>query len=195
VRQNSLFHHLLPPFKEGDRAKPRDMRLIAPEAPPWSLALSTAVQHVLVALTFLVYSLLAGQALGLEGRELRDFLALGILVMGFGTLINGLTTPLSAGHLLVRIPAPTILAVFIVVVETSGAGPAMGGVLAAACLVLLLGRFLPRLRVLFPAEITGIVVFLLGLSLIPLGMGRLALACRRSPPSSCFGPRRCWAPC
>lgn len=44
-----LFHPLLPPFKEKSRAKPRDMRLIAPEAPPWSLALKTAVEHVLIA--------------------------------------------------------------------------------------------------------------------------------------------------
>jgi xanthine/uracil permease len=163
---------LLPPFAEGRYEKPRDMLYIAPDRPSWSTTLNTAMQHTVVALMFMIYAVIGGQALGLEPAPLCDFMALGILVMGIGTVLNGLTTRLSPGQLLVKIPDPIPLTVFIVVVEAAGAGPAFGGLLAAGLLLLLLGRLLPMLRVLIPAEVTGVVILLLGLSLIRGGIQR-----------------------
>ncbi len=99
-------------------------------------------------------------------------MALSILVMGIGTLLNGLTTRCSAGHLLVVFPGPLIMAVFIAVVHAAGPGAAAGGALISGLALLVLGRFLPALRWLFPAEVSGVLLMLLGLSLIPIGINR-----------------------
>jgi xanthine permease XanP len=165
---------ILPPFAEVQREKPRDMLYTASDRPPWSTTLSAGLQHALVALMLVVYSVIVGQAIGLHDTDLRDFVALGILVMGFGTLLNGLATRMSAGHLLVKIPNPITMFVFIAVANALGPGAAAGGILVAGLLVMVLGRFLPLLRLLFPAEVTGIMLMLLGMSLIPGGIDRAA---------------------
>jgi len=169
---HNAFDRFLPPFAEGKREKPRDMLYLASDRPPWSTTLSVSIQHVIVALMLLIYSVIAGQTMGLAGAQLRDFLALGMLVIGFGTVLNGLTTRFSAGHLLINQQGPLNITIFIAVVESSGPGAAAGGVLVYALMMLILGRFLPLLRVLFPAEVSGVLLVLLGMGLVPVGIRR-----------------------
>jgi xanthine/uracil permease len=169
---NKALDSLLPPFTEGKRNQPRDMLYIAQDQPPWPTTLSVGVQHVMVALMLLLYSVIAGQAMGLEGDQLRDFVALGLLITGFGTLLNALTTRVSAGHLLVNFQGPLGMTVFVAVVQAAGPGAAAGGVLVSGLVMLVLGRFLPKLRKLFPAEVSGVLLLLLGMSLIPGGIRR-----------------------
>jgi xanthine/uracil permease len=167
-----LLDRLFPPFREGVREKPRDMLSIAPDRPPWSMTASAALQHLLVALMFVVYSIVAGQAIGLEGDALRDFVAIGILIMGLGTILNGLTTRVSAGHLLITVPDSVTWGVFIIVATQLGVSAAAGGVLILGALIMVLGRFLPLLRVIFPTEVAGVVLVLLALTLGPAGVER-----------------------
>lgn len=167
-----LIDRLFPPFREGVREKPRDMLYIAPEQPPWSTTATAALQHILVALMFVVYSIVAGQAIGLQGDPLRDFVAIGILIMAFGSILNGSTTRFSAGQLLMTIPDSVTLSVFILVATQVGTSAAAGGILVLGVLVMVLGRFLPRLRVIFPAEVAGVVLVLLALTLVPVGVER-----------------------
>jgi xanthine/uracil permease len=150
------------------------MLYIAADRPPWPTTLSTGLQHALVALMFVIYSVIAGEAIGLEAARLRDFVAIGILTMGLGTLINGLTTRISAGHLLVNIPDPLTIGLFIAVATHFGPQAAAGGIIVMALVILVLGRFLPYLRAWFPAEISGIALLLLGVTLIAPGIERAA---------------------
>lgn len=167
-----LVDRLFPPFREGVREKPREMLYIAPDHPPWPTTASAALQHLLVALMFVVYSIVAGQAIGLQDDTLRDFVAIGILIMGLGTILNGLTTRVSAGHLLMTVPDSVTLSVFIIVATQFGVSAAAGGILILGLLTMVLGRFLPLLRVIFPAEVAGVVLVLLALTLVPAGVER-----------------------
>ncbi len=167
-----LFDSILPPFVDAKREKPREMLYIAQEAPPWSTTLLAGAQHALVAMMLVVYMVIAGTDIGLSGGPLRGFVSLGVVIIGFGTLLNGLTTRVSAGHLLVFIPSTVTLMVFISVANTFGLGAATGGVFVAGIAVFFLGRFLPRLRVLFPPEVTGVLLLLLGMGLLPGGVRR-----------------------
>jgi xanthine/uracil permease len=167
-----LLDRLLPPFSEPAREKPRNMLFIAHERAPWPTALSTAFQHALVALMFTIYSVIAGQAIGLDGTALRDFVAIGIIIMGLGTLLNGLTTRVSGGHLLVQIPDPVHMGLFIAIVSSLGLGAWSGGLLLAGLLILLIGRFPRFLRTLFPPQVIGVMPVLVGMSLIPAGIQR-----------------------
>ena len=150
------------------------MLYVAPDRPPWPTTLSTGLQHALVALMFVVYSVIAGEAIGLEAATLRDFVAIGILIMGLGTMLNGLTTRFSAGHLLVNIPDPLTVGLFIAIASGFGPQAAGGGMIVLAVMILLLGRFLPLLRAWFPAEISGIALLLLGVTLVAPGIERAA---------------------
>ena len=166
----SAVDRLLPPFAEPPPSKPRNMQFTAAEAAPWPTAVSAGFQHVLVALMFLLYSVIAGEAIGLDGAVLRDFVAIGIVIMGLGTLLNSLTTRVSAGHLLVQIPDPIHMGLFIAIASSLGVGAWTGGLLLAGLLILIIGRFPRFLRILFPPQVIGVMPVLLGMSLIPAGI-------------------------
>ncbi len=148
------------------------MLYIAHETPPWSTVLLAGLQHMLVAMMLVVYMVIAGRDIGLPDEALQGFVTMGIVIMGIGTLLNGLTTRVSAGHLLVLIPSTMTMLVFISVANTFGFGAVAGGVFVAGIIVFFMGRFLPRLRVLFPPEVTGVLLLLLGMSLLPGGVRR-----------------------
>lgn len=168
----AILDRLLPPFTEGTRERPRDILYLAADRPPWPIAFAAGLQHAMAAVMLSIYCVVAGQGIGLEGHMLSDFLALSILVMGAGTLLSALTTRCSAGHLLVVLPGPLIMAVFVAVYHAGGPGAVTIGPLVSGLVIMVSGRLQPMLRLLFPAEVSGVLLILLGLSLVPVGIER-----------------------
>ncbi len=169
---NKVIDFFLPPFVDTAREKSRDMLYVAHETPPWPTVITGGIQHTLIAMMLVVYMVIAGTDVGLSGAPFRGFVTMGIVIMGIGTLLNGLATRISGGHLLVHIPSPITMIVFVAVVNTFGLGAAAGATLIAGIVVFFMGRFLPGLRVLFPPEVTGVLLLLLGMSLLPGGVRR-----------------------
>jgi xanthine permease XanP len=163
---------LLPPFTEPAGIKPRDMLYVAHEVPPRSMAVALAVQHVALALMLIVYLVVTGTACGLSDAALRNFVSLGIAIMGIGTLVNALRTRISAGHLMVRVPSTVAMASFITSSQSHGLAAAAGATLAAGVVIFLLGRYMTHLRRLFPPEVNGVLLILLGISLVPEALRR-----------------------
>jgi xanthine/uracil permease len=95
-----------------------------------------------------------------------------IIVMGLATFLQSLTTRFSSGHLVVHNPSTVSMAGFIAVATSFGAGAAAGGLILAGILIVFLSRFLSRLQYVFPPEVTGVLLVLLGLSLVDGGVTR-----------------------
>ena len=172
MRWRVLLERAFPPFSDRKREKPREMLYIATERPGWPLAIIGGAQHALVALMLVIYTVIIGQALEIDGEQLRGFVSLEIIVMGLVTLVQSLTTRLSAGHLVVHIPSTLSMAGFIAVASTFGLEAAAGGLLVAGIAVFALSRFLSRLQVFFPPEVSGVLLVLLGLTLVQSGVTR-----------------------
>ena len=169
-----IIDRFLPPFAEPTREKPREILYLAHERPPLFATTALSFQHALVALSLVIYLVISGKAMALPKEQLQNFVSLGIVVMALGTLLNSLTTRLSAGHLIVQVPAVMTMAVFISVVADYGLNAAAGGILISGLCVLTFGRFVNKLRVMFPPEVMGVLLVLLGISLVPGGVDRSA---------------------
>jgi xanthine/uracil permease len=172
VRWKIAFERAFPPFSDRKREKPREMLYIADERPGWSLAMVGGAQHALVALMLVIYTVIVGQSLEIGEDRLRGFVSLEIVIMGLVTLLQSLTTRLSAGHLVVHIPSTLSMAGFIAVASTFGLEAAAGGLLVAGCAIFLLSRFISRLQMFFPPEVSGVLLVLLGLTLVKSGVTR-----------------------
>jgi xanthine/uracil permease len=169
-----IVDRFLPPFAEPKREKPREILYLAHETPPLFATVALGLQHALVALSLVIYLVIVGKAMALPEVQLQNFISLGIVIMALGTLLNCLSTRLSAGHLIVQVPAVLTMAVFISVVAEYGLNAAAGGVLVSGLCVFVLGRFVSRLRIIFPPEVMGVLLVLLGISLLPGGFDRSA---------------------
>ena len=168
----SILARAFPAFSDSKRDKPRGMMFIANENPGRRLTLVTGAQHALVVLMLVIYTVIVGREIGLADAELRGFVTLEIVVMGLATLLQSLTTRFSAGHLVVHAPSTVSMAGFIAVASTFGIEAAAGGLIIAACVVLLLSRVLSHLQVFFPPEVSGVLLLLLGLTLVESGVRR-----------------------
>ena len=163
---------LFPPFAETKREKPRDMSYVAHETPDLGTTLAVGATHTLSALMLVIYTVVVGREVGLTGAELRGFVALEVVVMGFATFLQSRTTRFSSGHLIVHSPSLMSMSAFIVAATHFGLGAAAGGLILSALVIIALARLLPHLRTFFPPEVAGVLLVLLGLSLVEGGVRR-----------------------
>ena len=172
MRLRRLLDAVFPPFRDSKREKPREMVYVAQQRPDTYTALVVGATHAMSALMLVIYTVIAGRAIGLDDGALRGFVALEIVVMGVATVLQSLTTRFSSGHLVVHIPSTIGMAAFVAAATQFGIGAAAGGLILSALVILLLARFLPRLQPYFPPEVAGVLLVLLGLTLIEGGVSR-----------------------
>jgi xanthine/uracil permease len=148
------------------------MSYIAPDKPELYTTLALGATHTLSALMLVVYTVIIGTEIGLSDSELRGFVALEIVVMGIATLLQSQTTRFSSGHLIVHSPSVISMGAFITAASQFGLSAAAGGLILSALVIIMLARLLPRLQTLFPPEVAGVMLVLLGLSLVERGVQR-----------------------
>ncbi len=167
-----LFDSVFPPFVESSVEKPKEILFTAGEQPNGPTTIIVGAQHALIVLALIVYPVIVGQAIGLSDTEMRGFISLQIMILGIVTIIQNLPSRFGSGQLIVHNPSIISMATFIAVANTFGLGAAAGGTLISSLVVIFLSRLLPKLQALFPAEITGVLLLLLGLSLVEGGVTR-----------------------
>lgn len=164
-----MLNKIFPPFSEAHREKPRDMLFIAHEKPDTMTTVVAASQHVLIILMLTVYVVYVGREIGFTGAQLRSFISIEIVVVGIVTLLQSLKTRFSSGHLVIHAPNLMSMAALSAIVLNFGLGAAAGAYILSGAIVIILARFLPKLQKLFPPEVTGILLVLLGLTLVKGG--------------------------
>lgn len=144
----------------------RDDRL-----PPHRL-LGLALQHLILLLMFIVYPVMAGRGLGLSEVAEIPFLTMAILSVGIGTIVQSLPAPWGSGHLHVHQPSPIFLPLALQTLPFGGLAALAPMVVTAGVFQIALARGLHWLRRGFPPEVIGVVVVLLGISLVPGALTR-----------------------
>jgi xanthine permease XanP len=140
--------------------------------PPGALAL-LAVQHIfLMSSTLLLPVVLISEIGGGEG-EAAAVVALTMMVCGFGTILQALRLPyVGSGFLCPNLCGPNFFAASVSAAWLGGLPLMRGMTIAAGIVEIVFARFFHRLAFLFPAEVTGLVVFMVALSLVPVGASR-----------------------
>ncbi|BBK40340.1 hypothetical protein STVA_03600 [Allostella vacuolata] len=131
-----------------------------------------ALQHLILLLMFLVYPVMVGRGLGLSDNAELPFLTMAILAVGIGTVVQSLPAPWGSGHLHVHQPSPIFLPLALQTLPFGGLAALAPLVVLAGLSQLVLARCLRWLRRGFPPEVIGIVVVLLGVSLVPGALAR-----------------------
>ena len=149
------------------RDKPKDLLYGIDDRPPPATLVAVAGQHVLLALMLAVFAVLAGRGIGLDPARTAAFTGACLFCLGLGTAAYGIRSRLTPGLPLVNIPNPATLATYVAVVNLFGLEATVGAFLVANVVIFLLAGTLPRLRAWFPPEVIGVVVLMLGVSLLP----------------------------
>lgn len=152
--------------------KPSNIVYSADEKPPIGTVIALGLQHATLALLFLVYPLVAAEEAGLSFDDTQVLLTSCIIFMGIATIVECRPRP-GAGMLLIQMPNTPHLP--LAVQSLTAGGPALYAAmsLVAALTQLSLTRFMKALRAVFPPEICGVAVTMLGVALAPAALRRV----------------------
>ncbi|WP_085521570.1 nucleobase:cation symporter-2 family protein [Tuberibacillus sp. Marseille-P3662] len=138
--------------------------------------LSLGFQHVLAMYAGAVLvPLLIGQALGLSGTELSYLVSIDLAASGVATLLQvwknrffGIGLPVVLGCTF------TAVAPMITIGKQFGLSGIYGSILIAGLVVILIAKYFSKIIKLFPPVVTGSVVTIIGMSLIPTAIDKMA---------------------
>ncbi|MFK3958958.1 nucleobase:cation symporter-2 family protein [Guptibacillus hwajinpoensis] len=138
--------------------------------------LSLGIQHVLAMYAgAVVVPLIVGGALGLSGKELTYLVSIDIFMCGMASILQvwknrffGIGLPVVLGCTF------TAVGPMIAIGGTYGITAIYGAILAAGLFVILISPIFSKLIAFFPPVVTGSVVTIIGITLIPVAMGNIA---------------------
>lgn len=141
--------------------------------PPFGLSLLLAIQHLLAAIGGIIaVPLVLGGVLGLLTEDTIVLVNAALLVSGIVTIIQcqgvgpvGLRLPTVMGTSFTFVAAAIAIGF-----SEHGVAGIMGSALVGSLVMIIGSFFMPYVRKLFPPVVTGVVVMMIGLSLIPVAV-------------------------
>ena len=143
------------------------------EKPPLTVTLLMGLQHVFLMCSTLVLPVVIVRETGGTMTEIAGVVALSMIAAAVGTALQALGKgPMGSGYLCPNLCGPSFLAVSMQAVWLGGLPLMHGMTLLAGMAEALFSRVVHRLRFLFPNQVTGVVVLMVGVALIPLGSSK-----------------------
>jgi xanthine permease XanP len=141
------------------------------ETPPPAIIALTGMQHVGLVAINLVYPVLIFRAAGVPADSIANFLALGMLVLGIATFLQvGRFGPVGSGYMCPATFTATYFVPSLLAAKVGGAPLVFGMTVLAGVLETALAPLLNRLRAIFPPEISGLIIVMIGLSAAVSGL-------------------------
>ena len=113
--------------------------------------------------------LIVGGAAGLSGSDLALLVTAGLFVSGLATLLQTLGLgPFGSRLPIVQGISFASVSTMVAIASTDGLQPVFGAIIVAGVIGLVLSSFFAQLVRLFPAVVTGSIITVIGLSLMPV---------------------------
>ncbi len=153
--------------------RPPDLLYGVDEKPPLSVILSNGVQHAGVISSSLIYPLVIFKLAGVSVATMTELISVGLVVLGIGTFIQSTrASPAGSGFMCPATFSATYFSASALAVKAGGLPLLFGMTVFAGLLEAAISRALSRLRAFLPTELSGLVVFMIG---IAAGIGGVRL--------------------
>ncbi len=153
--------------------KPRNLIFGRDERPAFASTSLLALQHAALSILFLVYAVLISEGAGFTQAQQQALMAGTLLSCGIGAILQAAFPRFASGLLVLPIGTPVFVAFGIQAGVEAGPGGIATLALIGGVAQIAMGQLLPKLRAFFPAEVCGVVVLMLGVSILPHGFLRI----------------------
>ena len=142
------------------------------DKPPIGISLLLALQHMLASIGGIVaVPLIVGTTIGLPPEDVISLVNAALLISGIITIVQCI----GFGPVGIRLPVVmgcsfAFLGIAISIGKTEGISGVMGAALVGGILVIIASFFMEHIRKLFPPLVSGVVVTLIGLTILPVAM-------------------------
>jgi NCS2 family nucleobase:cation symporter-2 len=144
------------------------------DRPPLGVTVLTGIQHAGMNAIFLLFPLLVSREGGLSTHQIGDVLSLAMIVMAAATVIQAYPLgPVGARLFCPAIYSAIYLGPSLAAVKAGGMPLVFGMTIFAGVVECALARILPFLRPIFPPEVAGLIILLIGLTNGTIGVRNL----------------------
>ncbi|MFH0344773.1 MAG: uracil-xanthine permease family protein [Chromatiales bacterium] len=151
--------------------RPSDLVYWLEEKPPFVRWLLLGLQHVVVICPYLVLVALVVEAAHLPSREATAHMAMAMLGVVLHTILQSLRWgPLGSGFLCPPVVSAIYLPACMAAAAAGGLPLVVGMILFAGAAEMGLSRIVTRLRKVFPAVVSGIILMAVGIELAKIGL-------------------------
>ncbi len=137
------------------------------------LTLALACQHVLAMSVGWIYVIVAIDAMGGGRADAQSLLRMSMIASGITTILQARGGLIGSGYLCPASCSLTYLAPTILAGRLGGFPLVFGMTALNGVFTAVLSRFLRSLRVLFPPDVTGLIVSIVGIQLVAIGCPKL----------------------
>ena len=153
--------------------KPAGLIYGVDDVPPWPALSLLAVQHIFLMSSSLVLPIVLVAEIGGDFKQVTAVVALTMIACGIGTILQAMRwRGIGSGFLCPNLCGPNFFAASMAAAWLGGLPLMRGMTIVAGIVEIIFARFVHRLAFLFPTEITGLVVFMVGVSLVPVGASK-----------------------
>jgi len=155
------------------RTKPANLIYDVDENPGIGALVMLGIQHIFLLAIAFVFPVLIVDAIGGSVHDARHLISMAMLVTGIATILQGLNRgPIGSGYLCPLLNGPAFLSASILAGKTGGLPLIFGMTFVAGAFETVFSRVAARMRAFFPSEVTGTIVTMVGIEVIPFAMKR-----------------------
>ncbi len=153
--------------------RPRNLVYAVNERPPTAPMLVLGLQHAALSIVFLVYAAMVAKGAGFTLEQQQGMVVGTLLACGVGAILQGGFPRFSSGLVLIPLSSPMFVIFAIPAGKLTGPDGVAALTLVGGLVQILVGLTFRRLRAFFPPEVCGVVVLMLGVSMVPHAFERI----------------------
>jgi len=151
--------------------RPAGLTYSVDEAPPPWISAVLGLQHLCVVAISFVLPVVVIREMGGTHEQAEFMVNMSMLAAGIGTVLQALPRgPIGSGYLCPMVCGPSYLTASLVAAQAGGLSLVCGMTAFAALIVTFTSRIMHHLRVLFPTEVVGLVVAMVGITVLKLAV-------------------------
>ncbi|MFA4877364.1 MAG: solute carrier family 23 protein [Methanoregula sp.] len=151
--------------------RPPDLEYASDDRPPFPQVFLLGLQHTGIVATAFIFPILVARAAGIGAGAAAFFVSMSMLANGVSTIFQAIKHPeFGSGFLIPRVAGPNYVSASILALQSGGLSLLCGMTVFSGALQAGLSRVVQRLRVLFPVEVTGLVIMMLGIAVVPYAL-------------------------
>ncbi|MBU2510083.1 purine/pyrimidine permease [bacterium] len=140
------------------------------DRPSFITSLLSGIQHTFVMSSTLILPIVIISEIGGSKLEIQSIVSFSMIAAGLTTILQSFRGPVGSGYLCPYLSGVPYFAASMKAAWIGGLPLMSGMFLMSGLFESTFSRFVKKLKFLFPAEVTGVVVMMVGIALIPLGV-------------------------
>jgi NCS2 family nucleobase:cation symporter-2 len=158
---------------QSARVKPANLTYGVDAIPPLPLTIVMGLQHVFVMSVGWIFVVVVATSIGCSSVQTDTMIRMSMIASGLATILQAQTRgPIGSGYLCPFSCGPAYISASILAGQTGGLTLLFGMTSFSGAFESVLSRMMKRLQKLFPPEVTGLVVALVGIDLVSIGCPR-----------------------